>query len=141
MVCHNIGNMGRAVGPDLTSSAVRDRAALLLHVLDPNREVAPKYENYICIDGDGRVSSGILTAQTATSITLLGQESEARTILRTNIDELTSTGKSLMPEGFERTISKEEMADLIAFLQTSQVPDAQAPLDIGTLPGMVEPEE
>lgn len=141
MACHRIGDIGRVVGPDLTSSAVRDRDALLVHVLDPNRNVLPNYESYICIDNDGRVTTGILTSQTATSITLLGQENDARTILRTNIDELTSTGKSLMPEGFERNISKEEMTDLIAFLQTSQGPRAVTPLDIGTSPGVVEPEK
>ncbi|MCI0334450.1 MAG: CehA/McbA family metallohydrolase [Planctomycetes bacterium] len=141
MTCHKIGDIGSAVGPDLTSSASRDRDALLVHVLDPNRNVLPNFENYLCIDSNGRVTTGILTAQTATSITLLRQESETSTILRANIDELTSTGKSLMPEGFERNISREEMADLVAFLQSSQVPGAATPLDIGTSPGMVEPDK
>jgi putative membrane-bound dehydrogenase-like protein len=141
MTCHKIGDIGSAVGPDLTSSTNRDRDALLMHVLDPNRNVPPNYENYVCIDTDGRVTSGILTAQTATSITLLRQQSEITTILRANIDELTSTGKSLMPEGFEQNITREEMADLLAFLQSSQVPDAAVPLDVGTTPGMVEPEK
>jgi putative heme-binding domain-containing protein len=112
-----------------------------MHVLDPNRNVPPNFENYLCIDTDGRVTTGILTAQTANSITLLRQQNETTTILRANIDELTSTGKSLMPEGFEQTISPAEMADLIAFLQSSQVPAAAVPLDIGTTPGMVEPEK
>ncbi len=141
MACHKIGDIGRAVGPDLTSSATRDRDALLVHVLDPNRNVLPNYENYLCVDRDGRVTTGILTAQTATSITLVRQENETTTILRTNIDELTNTGKSLMPEGFERNVTTEEMADLIAFLQSSQLPEAAAPLDVGTPPGMVEPEK
>lgn len=139
MVCHKIGDIGREVGPDLTSAASRDSDALLVHVLDPNRNVLPNYENYLCIDSDGRVTTGMLTAQTATSITLVRQENETTTILRTNIDELTNTGKSLMPEGFEQNITGEEMADLIAFLQSSQVPEAATPLDIGTSPGMVEP--
>ena len=95
MVCHKIGDIGRAVGPDLTSTTYSDRNALLEQVLDPNRNVPPRYENYICIDNDGRVTTGILTTQTATSITLQRQEDETSTILRTNIDELTSTGKSL----------------------------------------------
>jgi putative membrane-bound dehydrogenase-like protein len=141
VACHKIGDLGHAVGPDLTSSSFRVPDVLLVHVLDPNRDVPPKYENYICIDNDGRVTTGILTSQTATSVTLMHQENQSSTILRTNIDSLTSTGKSLMPEGFERNISKEEMADLIAFLQSSQGPVAEAPLDIGTRPGMVEPEK
>lgn len=140
MVCHKIGDTGRAVGPDLTSSTYRDREALLTHVLDPNRHVLPNFESYVCIDMDGRVTTGILSAQTATSITLLRQEGEASTILRANIDELTGSGKSLMPEGFERTITTDEMADLLAFLQSTQGPAAAMPLEIGTTPGMIEPD-
>jgi putative heme-binding domain-containing protein len=111
-----------------------------VQVLDPNRYVPPKFVSYVCIDNDGRVTTGILTAQTATGITLSRQENETTTILRTNIDKLVSTGKSLMPEGFERTINHQEMADLIEFLQRSRGPTAAEPLDIGTSPGMVEPK-
>ncbi|MFL6545275.1 MAG: HEAT repeat domain-containing protein, partial [Candidatus Udaeobacter sp.] len=141
MVCHKLGSIGHAIGPDLTATSFRDREALLVQVLDPNRNVPPQFVSYVCIDNDGRVITGILTAQTATSITLSRQENESTTVLRTNIDNLVSTGKSLMPEGFERTINKQEMADLIAFLQRSQRPTAPEPLDIGTLPGMVEPKD
>jgi putative heme-binding domain-containing protein len=140
MVCHKIGDIGYAVGPDLTSSAFRDGGVLIVQVLDPNRDVPPKFQNYICIDNDGRVTTGILTAQSATSITLTRQQNEVSAILRTNIDQLNGTGKSLMPEGFERNITKEEMHDLIAFLQLSQVPEARTRLDIGTTPGMEEPK-
>lgn len=141
MVCHRIGDIGRAVGPDLTSSTYRDRDALLTHVLDPNRHVLPNFENYVCVDTSGRVATGILSAQTATSITLLRQEGDTSTILRANIDELVSSGKSLMPEGFERNITTDDMADLLAFLQSSQGPADSIPLEIGTTPGMVEPYE
>jgi len=141
MACHKIGNTGRAVGPDLTASSFRDPAALLTQVLDPNVYVPPNYESYICIDNDGRVITGILTAQTATSVTLTQQEGVAATILRTNIESLNTTGKSLMPEGFERTITKEEMRDLIGYLQSAQGPAAASPLEVGTLPAMVEPEK
>jgi putative heme-binding domain-containing protein len=102
--------------------------------------VPPKFQNYVCIDNDGRVTTGILTAQSATSITLTRQRNEISAILRTNIDNLSGTGKSLMPEGFERNITKEEMRDLIAFVQSSQVPEARKRLDIGTTPGMEEPK-
>jgi hypothetical protein len=45
-----------------------------MHVLDPNRDMPPKYQNYICIDNHGRAATGILAAQTATSIRLARQE-------------------------------------------------------------------
>jgi putative membrane-bound dehydrogenase-like protein len=139
--CHKIDKVGHAVGPDLTATNFRDPNALLEQVLDPNLNVPPKYENYICIDKDGRMTTGILSAQTATSITLMRQENDSTTILRTNIESLTSTGQSLMPVGFERTITKEAMADLIAFLQSSHSQEAGARLEVGTLPGLIEPEK
>ncbi len=102
------------------------------------------------VDQDGRTYSGIIAAETATSLTLRRGDGAEDTILRTQVAEMTGTGLSLMPEGFEKTITKPEMADLIAFLRartaaaTGEGPDADdrsRPLDIGTLPGLIEPDE
>jgi putative heme-binding domain-containing protein len=141
MVCHKVGAIGQAVGPDLASSPSRDPETLLTHVLDPNRYVLPNFVQYQVIDTSGRIYTGIMAGQTATSITLQGQEGKSETLLRGNIDELTSTGKSLMPEGLEARIATQEMAHLIGFLQAAlpTEPRAEAPLDIGTEPGLVEP--
>ena len=83
---------------------------------------------------------GVCAAQSATSVTLKREESKTETILRANIDELRSTGKSLMPEGLEQKIDPQAMADLFRSLQTAQVPTGEPPLHIGTLPGLIEPE-
>jgi putative membrane-bound dehydrogenase-like protein len=141
MACHKIGEAGHAIGPDLASSPSRDAEALLVHVLDPNRYVLPDYEQYLVVDTSGRTYTGLMASQTATGITLRREEDKSDTILRGNIDELTSTGRSLMPEGFEKKINQQEMADLIAFLQSRAVeaPSGES-LHIGTLPGLVEPE-
>ena len=101
------------------------------------------------IDQNGRTYSGIIAAETATSLTLRRGEGAQDTILRAQIAEMTSTGLSLMPEGFEKTISKPEMADLIAFLRAvppwrrrrGAIRGQSRPLDIGTLPGLIEPDD
>jgi putative membrane-bound dehydrogenase-like protein len=143
MACHKIAGTGHAVGPDLTSSASHDARALLVHVLDPNRYLLPNYEQYVCIDTSGRIVTGMITAQTATSITLKREENKTETILRGQIEELTSSGKSLMPEGLEKKLTKQDMADLIAWLQSTQTtkPTGNQPLHIGTLPGLIEPDD
>jgi putative heme-binding domain-containing protein len=140
--CHKVGDVGHAIGPDLTSSASRDAEALLTQILDPNAYVLPNYVLYQLADTDGRVAAGLIASQTAASVTLLREEGRTETIERSRIAELTGTGRSLMPEGFEARITKAEMSDLLAFLQSIQavVPDVQAPLDVGTNPGLVEPE-
>ncbi len=141
--CHRLGNRGHAVGPDLSASPYRDPADLLTHILDPNRNVPPNYVQYVLADRGGRVFTGIIAAETATSLTLRRGEGLEETILRSQVEELTSTGKSLMPEGFEREIKRQDMADLIAYLTASrrERPEAGTGLEIGTLPGPVEPEK
>jgi putative heme-binding domain-containing protein len=148
--CHQVGEQGFALGPDLTGSPSRDPAALLTNILDPNANVLPNYVQYLVIDRNGRMYSGLIDAETATSLTLRRGDGARETILRAQIAEITSTGLSLMPEGFEKTISQPEMADLIAFLRTShrggdggEISDSgrSTPLDIGTLPGLIEPDE
>ena len=93
------------------------------------------------VDTSGRVYTGMLTAQTASSITLKREANKSDTILRGNIDEMASTGKSLMPEGLEKKIDQQAMADLIAFLQAARKPTGPQPLHIGTLPGLTEPSQ
>jgi putative membrane-bound dehydrogenase-like protein len=148
--CHKVGDRGYALGPDLTGSPSDDPAALLANILDPNASVPPAYVQYVVVDQNGRSYSGIIAAETATSLTLRRGDGTEDTILRTQIAEMTGTGLSMMPEGLEKTISKAEMTDLIAFLRAAhrggagQGPDADdrsRPLDIGTLPGLIEPEQ
>jgi putative heme-binding domain-containing protein len=140
-ICHQIGHTGHAIGPSLASSNAREPEALLTHILDPNYYIPPQFVQYVAVDRNGRTYTGILTDQTSTSITLKREKDASDTLLRSNLDELSSTGKSLMPEGLEKKVSKRDMADLIAYLQTVQasVPPAPQPLDIGTRPGLMEP--
>jgi putative heme-binding domain-containing protein len=76
---------------------------LLLDILDPSREVDSRYLNYLVADRSGRVYSGIIAAETATAITLRRAEGMQDTLLRSEIEQIQSTGKSLMPDGFEKT--------------------------------------
>jgi putative membrane-bound dehydrogenase-like protein len=146
MVCHQLGTKGHAVGPSLVSSSLREPEALLTHILDPNLYVMPNYVQYLVVDKKGRTFTGIVASQTATSITLKRDKDASDTVLRGDIEEIASTGKSLMPEGLERTIGKQEMADLIAFLvettgKSGSAMSLHRERDFGTLPGLVEPRK
>ena len=79
-------------------------------------QVLPEYINYVVTTKDGRTFTGMIAAETATSLTLRRAEGQSDTVFRANVDELQSTGLSLMPEGLEKQVSKQEMADLIAYL-------------------------
>ena len=108
--------------PSAPTSRARPRAdpaALLANILDPNAVVQPGYLQYLVVDQNGRTYSGVIAAETATSLALRRGDGAEDTILRAQVAEIAGTGLSMMPEGFEKTISKPEMADLIAFLRAS----------------------
>lgn len=131
MACHQVGKQGQAVGPNLATTKNRTPEELLMHILDPNREVQPAYIQYSIIDRDGGIYSGLIAAETASSITLRRDKNVEKTILKSEIEEISSSEKSLMPEGFEKTVPLQDMADLLTFLKEMHY-------DIGTQPGRRE---
>jgi len=122
-ICHRLDNEGFEVGPDLLA-VLRNKSAeqLLNDILDPSREVDSRYLNYQVTTKKGQVFSGLIAADTASSVTLRRGEKAEDTILRDQIEEIQATGKSLMPEGLEAQLSKQDVADLIAYLQAAAVP-------------------
>jgi putative membrane-bound dehydrogenase-like protein len=116
--CHRLENEGVEVGPDLLS-ALRNKSKeqLLGDILDPSREVDPRYLNYVVTTKAGRSFTGMIAAETASSITLRRAEKAEDTILRSQIDEIQATTKSVMPEGLEMQLTKQDVADVIAYLQ------------------------
>jgi putative membrane-bound dehydrogenase-like protein len=113
--CHRAAGAGHQVGPDLET--VRDRSAeeLLTFILDPNREVAPAYAVYTAVTADQRLFSGILVAETASNITLRRAEGAEDTIPRSSLLELQASGQSIMPEDLEKTLSPQDLADVIEY--------------------------
>jgi putative heme-binding domain-containing protein len=121
--CHRLENEGVEVGPDLLS-ALRNktREGLLIDILDPSREVDPRYINYLVTTKAGRAFTGMIAAETASSVTLRRAEKAEDTILRSDIEEIQATAKSVMPEGLEMQLNKQDVADVIAYLQAVAVP-------------------
>jgi putative heme-binding domain-containing protein len=116
--CHRLENEGVEVGPDLLSALRnKSREQLLNDILDPSREVDPRYLSYLVTTRQGRTLTGMIAAETASSLTLRRGEKAEDTLLRSEIDEIRATAKSLMPEGLETQMSKQEVADVIAYLQ------------------------
>lgn len=122
MTCHAIQGTGHRVGPDLASVAARPREQNLADILDPNRSVSTDSVSYVIATRNGRVLSGVIAAETGTAITLRRAEGIEESIARSEIEELRSTGKSLMPEGLEQGITQQDMADLLEFLRTGEPP-------------------
>src|SRR5690606_2696746 len=91
--------------------------ALLLHILVPNYEVYPTYQSIVVRTKGGGAFSGWVVSETDNSLTLRTAFGTDEAILRSNIESLTNSGLSLMPNGLEQTMTKDELANLIAYLR------------------------
>jgi len=114
--CHLRQGERARLGPDLSGINNKTDEELLAHILDPSFEIAVNYTNYIVVAKDGRILDGLLAGETAETVTLRG-EYENRTIRRDEIEEMRASAVSLMPDGLEEDLSKQELADVIAYLQ------------------------
>jgi len=118
-VCHKLENEGFEVGADLLAALkTKTPEALLTDVLDPSREVDPRFLNYVVATKDGRVLTGMIAVESPASLTLRRAEKSEDTILRSQIEEVQATAKSLMPDELEKQLAKQDLADVIAYLQS-----------------------
>ncbi|NIP98550.1 MAG: c-type cytochrome, partial [Akkermansiaceae bacterium] len=120
--CHQLDGIGLAIGPDLATLGDRSVPALLAGILDPNRAVLDQYVQYVVTTTEGRSLTGIITSETASSFILKQLDGTTVELLRKEIASLVSTGRSMMPEGLEAVVTRDHIADLIAFLNAPRAP-------------------
>lgn len=120
--CHQLAGRGHVVGPDLEALTDTTSEALMLAVLDPNRDVDARYAAYTAALHDGRVLTGLIGSETGSSITLKQQDGREDVLLRGEIEALKGSGQSLMPEGLERDLNPDSLADLIAYVASGGSP-------------------
>jgi putative membrane-bound dehydrogenase-like protein len=125
--CHKVAGLGVDVGPDISDTRTKTPEGLLTDILNPNAAIDNNYVNYVITLKNGRTVTGMIASETATGLTLRRAEDQSESILRTDIDEIQSTGQSLMPEGLEKGITVEEMADLLNFLKNWRYLDGAVP--------------
>lgn len=114
--CHRHSGEGENIGPDLTGMVVHPKAELLVHILDPSRSVEGNFRSYTVVMNDGLIFNGMLAGESQTTIDLIDTEAKKHSLVREDIDQLIASNKSVMPEGFEKTITREEFVHLLEFL-------------------------
>ncbi|HEV3115626.1 MAG TPA: PVC-type heme-binding CxxCH protein, partial [Gemmataceae bacterium] len=100
--CHRVAGIGIAVGPDISDTLGKTPAAILNDILNPNAAIDSNYVNYNVTTKSGKLLTGIIANETGSAITLKRAENQTDVVLRQDIDEIQSTGVSLMPEGLEK---------------------------------------
>tara|TARA_R110002111_G_scaffold174860_2_gene240423 strand:- start:38 stop:931 length:894 start_codon:yes stop_codon:yes gene_type:complete len=121
-VCHQLNQEGKPIGPDLSALTDKSHQALVTAILDPNRAIENKYVSYLAVTVNGLTFNGLLTAESGESITLVQNDGKTKTLLRNDLEELLSTGKSLMPEGLEKDMTPQDLADVITYLNATELP-------------------
>jgi putative membrane-bound dehydrogenase-like protein len=114
--CHVHSGEGERIGPDLTGMAVHPKEELLTHLIDPSRSVEGNFRVYTVTTAKGQVLTGLLASESRTAVELFDAEGKKKTVLREEIEELVASNKSLMPDGFEKQVSRKELTDLLEFL-------------------------
>ncbi len=119
--CHEmLRGHGFNVGPSLAPLSDKSVQDFLIAILDPNAVIEPRFTAYLVETKDGRSLSGVISGETATSLTVVQPGGLRETVLRTDIASLRASELSLMPEGLEQAITMQEMADLIAFIKAGR---------------------
>jgi putative membrane-bound dehydrogenase-like protein len=117
ITCHTFAGEGKAVGPDLTGIRNQPVDVLLLHIVVPEFEIMPIYTAYNVETKGGDSYAGLLAAETSGSITLRMAQGIEQQISRADIASMTTSRLSLMPQELEKVMTKQELADLLAFLK------------------------
>ncbi len=117
ITCHKVGDLGVSVGPDITDVRIKPAEALLTDILDPNRAVEERWVSYMIETSEGNTVVGLVTGETADTVVVTSPGGAVVTVPRNQVSKMEASGYSLMPVGMEAAITKQDMADLIAFLK------------------------
>jgi putative heme-binding domain-containing protein len=133
--CHAIYGQGAQVGPDLTGNGRDSFEQLLSNVFDPSLVIGPGYQATTVVTKDGRFLTGLVTEDNEQRILLKLPGGVLQTIARGNIEYVKASPLSLMPEGMEKLLDRNELSDLFAFLTLDKPPDDPRARPIPGAPG------
>jgi putative heme-binding domain-containing protein len=125
--CHAVAGDGVNVGPDVSDTRTKTPEMLLTDILNPNAAIDGAYVSYTVRTRDGKVLTGVIASESAAGLTLRRENAQAETVLRADVEEVRSSGLSLMPEGLEKVMTVQEVADLIRFLKDWRYLDGAVP--------------
>ena len=115
--CHAVQSQGGRVGPDLSKIAsIRTGRDLLEAVVFPSASFARGYEPFLLRTKDGTILDGLIARETADAIYLFTADRTEKRVSRSSIDVLQMGKTSIMPQGLDAALARDELRDLMAFL-------------------------
>jgi len=125
--CHQLAGKGALIGPQLDGIGQRGIPRLIEDVLDPNRNVDPKFRTTILQLEDGRVVAGLERRRDGTQLVLADANGKEFRVEASRIEARRRTSLSLMPDNFRETIPASDLVELLAFLARQHDPGGTAP--------------
>lgn len=117
--CHRVGTVGNLVGPNLTAiGSIRTERDLLESILFPSNTLARDHEAYAIETGPGQSIVGVIRKSLPEAIVVADATGQEHTLARREITSMHVLPNSLMPDGLDRSMSEEELRDLVAFLRS-----------------------
>jgi putative membrane-bound dehydrogenase-like protein len=121
--CHVVNGAGKEVGPDLSEIGKKlSREALYESILYPSASIAHNYESYVLATKKGNIVTGVLVSQTPDEVSLKGADAIVRTFKKPEIETLDKSPISLMPADLHKTMTVQDLADLVDYLLTLREP-------------------
>jgi putative membrane-bound dehydrogenase-like protein len=121
--CHKIYGQGQDVGPDITANGRASFEQLLSNVFDPSLVIGASYQARTVRAADGRILTGLIVEDSPQRVVLKVQGGKLETVAREDVDAIKVSELSLMPEGLEKQLQPQEIADLFAFITLDKHPD------------------
>ncbi len=112
--CHAFKDQGRDLAPNLTGMGAHGAGELLVHIIDPNRLVEPNFLSTSIETKDGLIYDGIIARENRAELVLRNAAGDYA-LRKDNIAQRRSTGRSLMPEGFE-ALGADGLRDLLGYI-------------------------
>ena len=122
--CHqdrvDVNGVLPSVGPNLQALSIWKNEAWLSAILDPNRSVEAKYRRISILSIDGSTIVGLKVRESEDRIEIVNDQGSLISMTRASIEEMRESEKSLMPEGFEKVLTPEDMASVVTFIRKSR---------------------
>jgi putative heme-binding domain-containing protein len=117
--CHKIGEVGKELGPDLSHVGKKlDQPKLLTSILEPSKEIDPKFQSWLVETKAGKVFTGLLVRKDDKEVVIRDAKLKELSFKASDLEGVFPLRKSLMPELLLRDMTAKQVADLIAYLES-----------------------
>jgi putative heme-binding domain-containing protein len=117
--CHVIDGQGGRFGPELSKiGASRTGRDLLEAIVYPSASFVNGYRPQVAALKNGKIVQGVVVAESGEALTFRTQQLQEVRVPRADIEELQESNVSIMPRGLDTQLSREELRNLLAYLQS-----------------------